>query len=264
MNNKIPQIKEELERRYKMCSGTTFKGFVIFVHNYLDFINKVPFLNTLLNDDENKLSIYKHFGQKIDDLSDTDIAVKWPSCHYQENFRAKLIIIHDALIGKLSEYELGLTHIIKKEISDEVRQLGLNEQSKWEDLTIVFTNEFSVLIRYKDRQCQTDHQKMGFADERIQDKTRAIKSWYLLLTLATNAGGIPLDNLNDEKKEVLKKQKQELAKLLKNYFQILGNPFEKIDKQTNLYRIKIKLVPEPDCRPDISEFRYKDILKPVS
>jgi hypothetical protein len=124
MNNKIPQIKEELERRYKMCSGTTFWGFLEFAQYYLDLVKKIPLLQEILDkaanglkqceyNSKNKFEImlpvyYKGFSQKIERiLEDTEHPItKWPSRHYENGFRQSIKFIHDQLIGKLSESEI--------------------------------------------------------------------------------------------------------------------------------------------------------------
>jgi len=169
------------------------------------------------------------------------------SKYFQDRIKQDLQDVHHRLMNFLAEYELAPDKQIK-EPSEAVKQLGLTSDSIWQNVEIVFTGEFLVKIKYKNKEFLTDHEKMGFSDKRKPDETHAKGSWELLRLLAINNGTFPLARLGKDEKAKRKKQKQELAKSLKYYFQLEDDPFHELTKEESEYKIKIKLTPDPEFR----------------
>lgn len=172
---------------------------------------------------------------------------KRSSNDFQDTVKRDLLDLHNRLMNLLAEYEV-MPESQTKEPTEAVKQLGLTPDNIWQNIEIIFTGEFSVKIKYKNKELLTDHEKMGFSDKRKPDETHAKGSWELLRLLAINNGVFPLARLTGTDKAKRKKQKQELAKLLKQYFRLDDDPFHELTKEENEYKIKIKLVPDPEFR----------------
>lgn len=118
--------------------------------------------------------------------------------------------------------------------------------STWEDVIIRFLDDESVFIAVKDTQFETTFDAMGFKDKR---RNRPNAQWRLLMGLAVHGGELSWRNNHDlESKNVVdkvKKQKQLLSRILKQYFPFEGDPFLEYRK-VKAYRIKIKLTPSPN------------------
>lgn len=122
----------------------------------------------------------------------------------------------------------------------------LPEDIKWENITVTFLNAHEVIIKVKEYTYHTNYEELGFQDER---RKLPNKQWDLLRFLALNNGEISWGNnmkLTLKVRNSVKKQKQLLADTLKAYFKIIDEPFYPY-KQENSYRIKIRLIPEPDA-----------------
>lgn len=171
------------------------------------------------------------------------------SKHFQDRTKQDLQDTHHRLMNFLAEYELAPDKQTK-EPTEAVKQLGLTSDSIWQNIEIIFTGEFSVKIKYKNKELLTDHEKMGFSDKRKPDETHAKGSWELLRLLSINNGTFPLTRLTGTDKAKRKKQKQELAKLLKQYFGLDDDPFHELTKEESEYKIKIHLTPDPEFRDD--------------
>lgn len=180
------------------------------------------------------------------------------SKHFQDRTKQDLQDVHHRLMNFLAEYELTPDKSQIKEPTEAVIQLGLTPDSIWQNIEIVFTSEFLVRIRYKNKELQTDHEKMRFSDKRKPEEMHAKDSWDLLLFLAMNNGIFPLARLTGKDRLKRQKQKQELAKLLKQYFQIDDDPFHEVEKDKAEYRIKLKLVPTPEFREDWKDRHISD------
>jgi hypothetical protein len=286
-------IKQELQRLYDICSPTSFRALLMYSKNYFNFVKNTPLLKSIIENEQKNYQekikdreyrnnfdfmcwpIYRDHPQIIDkELQQIEFPLPLTAfkkilnildlnsgkLSYKERFfRNTLKIFHDQILRRVISEELGISKTPQP--TEAMTRLGLTQYDKWEDIEIVLMDEFNVRVRYKeDREYITDVQKMGFADERIKDKMHAKDSWKFLHTLAANNGNIVLGRITEKQK----KDKQDLTKTLKLYFQIPGDPFYETDKETSTYRIKLKLVPDPDFRLDISEFRNRDFLKPIT
>lgn len=153
------------------------------------------------------------------------------------------------------EYQLFLDKVFKKVIpllkeekNEAIKATAKN--TKWEDITIKFINDYDVEIRNGKKIFKTDYEQMGFADKRKDTKqeTEAKKSWKLLQAFSMSNNIFPLSTLTIQERDRRKKQKQELSKLLKNYFSIADDPIS-YDETKKEYRLKIKLIPESEEEP---------------
>lgn len=134
--------------------------------------------------------------------------------------------------------------------------------TKWQDITIEFTDEHNVKIKVKGKfwkKC--DYKEMGFEDKR---KGRPNKQWGFLREDLSKNGGVcswnssPAEPNKDDvamrehfggdgynyKKSPNKKKhiKSKLAKQLKTFFDISEDPFRDYRKE-KAYIIKIELIP---------------------
>jgi hypothetical protein len=145
-----------------------------------------------------------------------------------------------------------------KKVSDQLNQAGIKKEkveskSKpshfkgliWEDITLRFLNEYDVEIAFKNQKIKSDYLVMGFADKRKNagTETKAKESWKMLQLFAANQNVFPIDNLTGKEKEKRKKQKQELSKLLRLYFDIQEDPIS-FSEVNNNYKICLNLIPE--------------------
>jgi uncharacterized protein YqfB (UPF0267 family) len=178
--------------------------------------------------------------------------------------RAVFFTKADALELKFKDKEASrqrvkgqITQIKKKE---NITPINLPQNTRWEDITIKFKNEYDADIITGRTTLHYDYEKMGFADKRVKKKDERVKandSWKFLKILSTNNGVFPLDKLTGKEKEQRKKQKQSLSKILKELFPtVKDNPFYEYDDIEKNYKIKIKLIPIEDFRGD---FRDRNI-----
>jgi hypothetical protein len=132
-----------------------------------------------------------------------------------------------------------------KERSENNIKPSYFEGLSWEDITLRFLNGYDVEIAFKNQKIKSDYSVMGFADNRknTNKDTKAKESWKMLQLFATNQNVFPIDNLTGKEKEKRKKQKQELSKLLRLYFNIQDDPISFNDISNN-YKIRLNLIPE--------------------
>jgi len=107
----------------------------------------------------------------------------------------------------------------------------------WENIYIQFKNREAVTITTSGHTHDTSFADMGFADGR---NGKPNVQWYLMLLFAKNGGRLTAGNPDARTK--YKKQKQNLAKELKEYFGIEYDPFKPYGKSDG-YQIKINLAP---------------------
>lgn len=298
MEKDFQKIREELERRYKEALSANKLLFLTYAQGYFGFIDKTPSLKAILLDDKkhriekikNKTGndldfmfwpLYQYMPGMIEKLNKEEgfgaipihektsqKLLKWLGLEKSESdrliprYKAALKLFHIQLLDRISEQEFGHTNIVVP--SEVIKALGLTPESRWEDLTIIFTHEFEVGIRYKAKpELKTTHERMGFADERKKGSTKAVESWQLLQTLAALNGKISFSSLKQKEREQRKKSKQELNSILKRYFQIQDDPFFKFNKHTGEYQIKIKLIPLSEFREQWRDGNIFDSDKPI-
>jgi hypothetical protein len=153
------------------------------------------------------------------------------------------------------EYQIFLDKVFKKVVpflKVEKKEVGeaTAKNTKWEDITIRFLNDYDVEIKNGKKSFKADYEQMGFADKRkdIKQETEAKKSWKLLQAFSMSNNIFPLSTLTIQERDRCKKQKQELSKLLKQYFGIADDPIS-YDETKKEYRLKIKLIPEKEEEP---------------
>ena len=153
------------------------------------------------------------------------------------------------------EYQMFLDKVFKKVIpffkveKEEVAK-ATTKDTKWENITIRFLNDYDVEIKNGKKIFKSDYEKMGFADNRKDTKqeTEAKKSWKLLQALSISKNVFSLNTLTLQGRDRGKKQKQELSRLLKQYFGIADDPIS-YDETKKEYRLKIQLIPEMEEEP---------------
>lgn len=271
-------MDEEFDRRRKYVT------WIIMQQNFPDTTPNTPPEDTHreLNQAFNYAHLYEDVYERIDQLNDTDppnmdlwgvaftrtplqilrfpvplkdklkiikYKIKRSSYDFQNETKQMLNGVHYRLMNLIAEYEARPdSQKQPKPMNEAILQLNLTPQSKWQDIELTFRNEFEVKIKYQEREIIATHEHMGFADKRKPDQTQAKSSWELLRLLAMNNGAFPLTKLDKEEKAKRKKQKQELTKLLKIYFGLDDDPFHELTKEESEYKIKIKLIPDPDSR----------------
>ena len=134
----------------------------------------------------------------------------------------------------------------KKLLNSEVREaLKLQEDVRWEDIELIFENEFIVELRANARKYESNYEEMGFADNRknSEDEAKYKSGWSQLIIFSVCNNIFDYKNLTIQEKSKFKKKKQQLSKLLKKYFQIDDDPII-YNKEAGTYRMRMKLVPE--------------------
>jgi hypothetical protein len=121
----------------------------------------------------------------------------------------------------------------------------------WENIEIRFKNNHDITLRMDGNESDSDYEKLGFADTRQNSKQNSsyIKSWSTLILFSTQNGRIKMNIYagNKAKKELFKKNKQDLSKRLKAYFGLQDDPIIYNEKNEE-YQIRIKLVSPPEFR----------------
>jgi hypothetical protein len=122
-----------------------------------------------------------------------------------------------------------------------VQPIALPPDTKWEDITIRFLTGHDVRIEVAGRViAETDYKRMGFENRHSRMHVPNVQ-WELLQTLAQNNRQIAPGDMADDPR--VKKRKQLLAKGLKEYFPIDGDPFYPYRK-VGAYKIRINLIPD--------------------
>ncbi len=134
--------------------------------------------------------------------------------------------------------------LLQKTKNIEIRKFP--EGLTWEEITIRFLNSEEVQIKIREEIYQTTAELMGFQSEKSK---KPILVWELLRLLAIKGGTLNWDNNMDlTTKEINKvsKKVQILSEKMMDYFHtIKTKPFPKYKKEVG-YKIKIKLIPEPN------------------
>ena len=141
---------------------------------------------------------------------------------------------------------------------------------KWEDVGIIFNDDINIKLVIDNKEENSDYEKLGFADTRrnLFKKAVYVKSWNILMLFSIRNGVIKMSDFagNKNKKELFKKDRQDLSKRLKRYFGLADDPIV-YEPDGERYRIRIKLTPSPDFRDSyldqkkkITEYNKKDFL----
>jgi hypothetical protein len=160
-------------------------------------------------------------------------------------YRKYLKDFHKTIMSWLELYKTSVLLSPSKEIKKD----PLAE--KWEDITLKFNSKHIVELIINNKTIITDYEKLGFADKRQDSdkKSYYVKSWRLLLTIAYSKK-IPLSSkVNKKEKSSLTKQKKDLNKRLKLFFNIENEPIVHCAKK-NEYYSRINLIPTKEFRDD--------------
>jgi|GEM_PF-1712762 len=121
----------------------------------------------------------------------------------------------------------------------------------WENIEIRFKNNHDITLKIDGHESDSDYEKLGFSDTRQNSSQNAsyVKSWNTLILFSTQNGRIKINTYagNKAKRDLFKKNKQDLSKRLKTYFGLKDDPIIYNEKNEE-YQIKIKLISPPDFR----------------
>lgn len=126
----------------------------------------------------------------------------------------------------------------------------------WENIEIRFKNNHDITLKIDGQESDSSYEELGFADTRQNSSQNAsfVKSWSTLILFSTQNGRIKINTYagNKAKRELFKKNKQDLTKRLKAHFGLKDDPITYNEKNEE-YKINIKLVSPPEFREDWSD-----------
>lgn len=166
-------------------------------------------------------------------------------------------------ITKMPELQIeGLKEIAKTKQRDNKPKFPhkLPAGTRWEELTIKFTNEENVYIQVKQFKHNASYKEMGFVGK--GNNPNPSEAWIFLKVLAKVNGELTIKDA--EAKDKYKKQKELLAKSLQSYFSLDYDPFypyrSSSEKSGNSYKIKITLIPPPNVKEKTDADKNDDDL----
>lgn len=131
----------------------------------------------------------------------------------------------------------------------------------WSNIEIRFKNNHDITLKIDGEEKDSSYEELGFADTRQNSSQNAsyVKSWNTLILFSIKNGRIKMNDYagSKAKKELFKKNKQDLSKRLKAYFSLKDDPIIYNEKNEE-YQIKIKLAPPPDFRDSWSDRRISE------
>lgn len=116
----------------------------------------------------------------------------------------------------------------------------LPQGAKWKELTLEFADGHVVTVKFQQKRKRFTYAQMGMVCGKSGSPN---KQWELLRAFAESRGQIDWHNRFASDK--LKKQKQELSKRLREFFQIKEDPIEWV-KGEKSYRCLFTIKPEGD------------------
>ncbi len=115
--------------------------------------------------------------------------------------------------------------------------------ASWEDLRVKFFDGHTVKVKYKELPTKTfSYKEMGFSNDKSHKPNI---QWEFLREIADHHGYLTVSNYN---KRFHKNTKYELVKVLKAFFGMEEDPFERYTKN-NGYRLRFVLLSESDTHP---------------
>ncbi len=151
----------------------------------------------------------------------------------------------------------------KKVNSKISKRLGITKDTKWEDITFKFINEYDIEISYDNAKVKTDYKELGFADMRKEKAgiTKAVEAYEFLQIISANNGHYPLSGTEGKERKKALQNRKDLQKILKTIFRpIKTSPFKNLNnfKLKNAdYYLRLKLIPHPHFRDDFTDTRKK-------
>lgn len=132
--------------------------------------------------------------------------------------------------------------------------------TRWEDITIKFLDEESILILVNKFKIKTNYQEMGFTGK--GKNPNPSEAWAFLKVLARLNGELAIKDA--EARDKYKKQKELLAKSFQSYFSLDYDPFfpykSSPEKEGNSYKVKVTLIPLPSSPQDVVRDEDEDSL----
>ncbi len=162
---------------------------------------------------------------------------------------------------KINDSFFDFYDVVEKKVNADDKnvksQIVSKGYEKWKDITLSFIGEQQVKIIHKDIEKVITFEEFGFADTRTAntEDIKAKSSWDLLKLFATQEGKLELNILPTDNKKILQKQKQELVKILRDYFAIKEIPIS-YNKDENSYITNFKIMLPEEFKED---YRDKDI-----
>lgn len=241
----LKKIKNSKDKSYNWVYYSLFKEMINGASAYapayqksLDSGSIAPIKKALVDNDFNgELKEIEDHEKEIKEFK-IDIILK-PEIH-----KKFLLDFHESVISWLDAYILAGEFIEDENIKDKEPLTD-----KWESVEIRFKDYYNIELIINGEKENSDYDKLGFADIRQDSHSKAsyVKSWETLIAFSTQEGKIKLGFGDKCKKELFKKDKQDLSKRLKNYFHIKDDPII-YDKENREYQIGLKLFPSPDFR----------------
>ena len=110
--------------------------------------------------------------------------------------------------------------------------------SNWADVRMQFMDGETVAIKVGEVALTANYTQLGFADGR---NTRPNKQWELLRSFASNRGVIAWGGSSADRKN--QKRRETLAKMLRGYFNIEGDPIE-LTSDGDGWRARFEILPD--------------------
>lgn len=131
----------------------------------------------------------------------------------------------------------------------------------WDNIEIRFKNNHDITVKIDGEEKDSSYEELGFADTRQNSSQNAsyVKSWNTLILFSTQNGRIKMNIYagNRAKKDLFKKNKQDLSKRLKAHFGLKDDPIIYNEKNEE-YQIKIKLISPPEFRDSWPDRRISE------
>lgn len=227
---------------------------------HADFVRIQPFLQEIVEVQRKVLQTYAPILEMVSRLLEVTRPILEATAQMQSfakfvqpTFEAEAVIPRQIyhVIPRAAHYTEPAIDIFPNAVVD------LPDGAKWDYLECRFKDGHTISVLYKGKQIGNfDHADLGFARRNTKDG-KPDKQWQLLQQLSifyeSDTSLKPtVANLIEhpaKNKESCHKIKQSLANKLKSVFGISDNPFLSYDDYYG-YRIKFKLLPEPDLRGD--------------
>jgi hypothetical protein len=124
-------------------------------------------------------------------------------------------------------------------ISTKTAPFPTPPDATWEDVTIRFIDGHNIFVKVKRTTGTFEYTQMGMADGRNSKPT---EQWKLLEVFAENEGVLTWKSSKADRKN--QKRREELAKNLRAFFRIEGDPFRLIEGRKG-WRARFRISPVP-------------------
>lgn len=243
----LKRIKNSQSKSYNWMYYSLFKEMIMGASIYAPAYQKslkagsiVPMRKAIIDNDlQGQLKEIQAMEKELI-AAKADIFIK-PK-YYKKFF----LDFHKTIIAWLKALEMA------NEFSDTDSKLYKEPLTDaWENIEIRFKNNHDITLKIDGQEKDSSYEELGFADTRQNSSQNAsyVKSWSTLILFSTQNGRIKINIYagSKAKKDLFKKNKQDLSKRLKAYFGLKDDPITYNEKNEE-YQIKIKLVSPPEFR----------------